>query len=162
MGLRRDLRVRLRDLSVRPDDVGDPARELRLRVFARSVRHADVALHVAEERERKVELLREAGVLLDRVEGGPQDLGVLLLEFRVEVAEPATLGRSTGGVGLRIEPEDDVLPLVIGEAPPGARVVLHVESRSGVSHLQHLRPPQKELQKSDDHRLPRHVSAVSS
>jgi len=107
--------VRLRDLSLGIDDVGDPAGVLGLRVVGRAIRDPDLALHVAEKRERILELLRKCGVVLDRVERGAEDLGVLLLEFRVEVAEPATLERSTGGIGLRIEPEDDVLPPVIGE-----------------------------------------------
>ena len=109
------IRQRLRDPSLGIDDVADPAGVLGLRIVGRAVGHPDLALHVAEKRERILELLCECGVVLDGVEGRAEDLGVLLLKFRVEVAEPATLERSAGGRGLRIEPEDDALPPVIGE-----------------------------------------------
>ena len=110
MALRIHLRVGLEDPSIRPDDVRDALRRVRRGRVARAVRHSDLALHVAEKGERKRELLREGGILGRRVERDPPDLGVLFLEFRVEVAEPATLQRSTGGVRLRIEKQHHRLP----------------------------------------------------
>src|ERR1044071_6339148 len=90
MALRIDLRVRLGDPAVGTDDVGDAPGGPRLRRIGRSVRHADLSVRVAEEREGIFELPREGVVLGGRVERNAPDLGVLLLEFRIEVAEPAT------------------------------------------------------------------------
>src|SRR5262249_54577344 len=75
-------------------------------------------------RKVEVELPGEGGVGLLVVEAGPQDLHVPVLVLLDAVAEPATLGRSAGGVRLGEEPEDDVLPAVVGEAADLAGVVL--------------------------------------
>ena len=109
MRLGRDLRMRLRDLPVRTDDVGDPARGRGLRVVGRPVRDSDLAPDVAKEREREAELLRERRVLLGGVERDAQNLGVLLLVVGIEVAEPATFDRSAGCIRLRVKPENDGL-----------------------------------------------------
>jgi hypothetical protein len=148
--LRGDLRVGVRDLPIGTDDVADPLGELARRRLGRPVGDSDLAIDVAEQGEREPLLLREDGVLLDRVEGGAQDLGVLLLELGVVVAEPATLLRSPGGAGLRIEPENEILPAVVREPAGHAVLVLDSELRSLVSDGQHLRPPQDRLQDPDD------------
>src|SRR5215470_17893476 len=113
----------LQDPSVRADDVRDSGGDSRGRRVARAVGHPDLPLRVAEEREGVVEFLCEGGVLLDGVERGAEDLDVLLLELAVKVAEPATLDRSTGRVGLRIEPEDDGAAPVVGELSRRTRLV---------------------------------------
>jgi len=55
------------------------------------------------------------------------------------VAEPATFGRSSRGVGLGIEPQDDVFSLVVGQSNGIAGVVLHFERGSGLSYFDHSR-----------------------
>lgn len=134
-------RVDLEDLPVRPDDARDPLREFGIFRIARPVRDADRAVRIGQERKRKLELLRERGVFLRCVEGDAPDFRVLLLEFRVEVAEPATFDRSTGGIGLRIEPKHDRLSLLVRE--PHAAPVLNrrLEIRRRISHVQHSSLP---------------------
>src|SRR5207244_10005487 len=106
-------------------DVGDALRVLIGRTRGRAVGHADLALGVAQKREREVELLRELRVGLLVVEGDAEDFRVLLLVLRGEVPEPGTLGRSARGVGLRIEPEDD-LAAEIGRASCRERDMISV------------------------------------
>ena len=137
MAFRVHLRMGLEDLSVRTDHVRDPLGRVRRRRIARAVRHADLAFHVAEEREREGELPGKGGVLLDGVERDAPDLGVLLLEFRVEVAEPATFEGSTGSIGLRIEPEDDRFPFLAGQPNGVSAMVPDLEVRRRVSDGKH-------------------------
>ena len=101
---RAHLRVRLRDLAVLVDDVGDAPRVLVFRGVSSAVREADLAIRVAEQREVEAELLGEMLVLFRRVETDAEDSGVFRFVLFGEVPEPGTLFRSTGGVGLRIEP----------------------------------------------------------
>jgi len=131
--------VGLGDLPVFIDDVGDAAGVLVFRGFRGAVGEADLAFGVAEKRKGEVELLRERGVLFLVVEADAEDLGVLRFILRREVPEPGTLTRSTGCVGLRIEPEDDLLPAQIAETHAIAVVIGHVEIRSSVARLQHAR-----------------------
>ena len=130
--------MRLGDLPVLVDHVGDAAGVFVFRRVGRAVRDADRFLGVAEEREGEVELLGEAAVLFDAVEADADDLRVLRLVFDVEVPEPGTLTRSTGGVGLRIEPEDDFLAAEVGELHAVALVIENVEVGSGVAWVEHL------------------------
>jgi hypothetical protein len=134
-----DFRVRLRDLSLLVDDVRDAARVFVLRRVGRAVRDADLLVGVAEQREGEVELLGEGAVLFDAVEADADDLYVLGLVFRVEVPEPGTFPRSTGGVGLGVEPEDDFLSAEVGEPDLVALVIDGVEVGSGVANVEHLR-----------------------
>ena len=155
--------MRLRDPSLGIDDVSDPAGVLGFRIVGRPVGDPDLALHVAEKRELILELLRESGVVLDRVEGRAEDLGVLLLEFRVEVAEPATLEGSAGGIGLWIEPENHGLPPVVRERPRRAGVILHGEARRPIAYVQHGRfPPQHPDQTQHSQPLSFQISGDSS
>ena len=162
MRLRAHLGMRLSDLSVRADDVGDPARGRRLRVVGRPVGDSDLAAHVTEERKRVVELLRERRVLVEGVERDAQDLGVLLLKAGVEVAEPATLGRSAGSVGLWIEPEHDRAPPVVRKPARAPRVVSHGKLGGGGSYGEHRRLPPQRLENSDQDARPSQVSRDSS
>jgi hypothetical protein len=140
-----DFRVRLRDLSVLVDHVGDPPRVLVFRRVGRAVRDADLPVGVAEERVRKVVLLREFRVVFDAVEADADDLRVLLLVFAGEVPEPGTLGRSASGVRLRIEPEDEFLAAEIAQLHMIAVVIERLEIGSGIAHIQHSRTSKKVL-----------------
>jgi hypothetical protein len=73
--------VRLRDFAVLVDQVRDATGVLVFRRVGGAIGDADLPVSVAEEREREAVLLREAGVLLDRVEADADDLRVLLLVF---------------------------------------------------------------------------------
>jgi len=140
-----DFRMRFRNLSVLVDHVGDAARVLVFRRVGGTVRDADLAVGVAEERVRKVVLLRELRVVLDAVEADADDLRVLLLVFGGEVPEPGTLGRSASGVGLWIEPEDELLAAEIAQLHPVAVVIDRLEIGSGIAHLQHMRTSEQVL-----------------
>src|SRR5438270_10951337 len=59
-----DFRMRLRNLPVLVDDVGDAARVFVLFRLRRAVSDADLAIGVAQERKREVEFLRELRVRL--------------------------------------------------------------------------------------------------
>jgi hypothetical protein len=133
--------MRLRDLPFFIDDVGDAPCVFVLRRLGRSVREADLALGVAEQRERETELLREGGVLLFAVEADAEDPGVFGFVLLREVPEPGTFLRSTGCVGLRVEPEDDFLSAQVAEAHAVAVVIGDVEVGSGVAWLEHGRFP---------------------
>jgi hypothetical protein len=133
------LRVRLIDPSVLVDHVRDAARVLVFRRVCRSVREADLALGVAQQREGEVELLRERGVRFLVIEADAEDLRVLCFVLRREVPEPGTFPRSTGGVGLRVEPEDDFLSAQIAETDAIAVVVGDVEVGSGIAWFEHVR-----------------------
>jgi hypothetical protein len=128
MPLRIDLREDVLDPAVRPDDVGDPPRVAIGPVVAGAVRQANLPLRVAQEREGERELLREGGVLLDGVEGDAEDGRPFRVELAVQVAVPATLERSSGCVGLRVEPQDDAASPQIVEAGVMAVVVRDGES----------------------------------
>jgi hypothetical protein len=130
--------VGLGDLPFLVDHVRDAARIFVLRRVGGAVREADLVLGVAEQREREVELLGEAAILLDRVETDADDLCVLRFVLEVEVPEPGTLTRSTGGVGLWVEPEDDFLAAQVGELHTVALVIDGVEVGSGIAYVQHL------------------------
>jgi hypothetical protein len=130
--------VRLLDAAVLVDHVGDALRVLVVGAGRGAVGQADLALGVAEQREREVVLLRELRVGLFVVEGDAEDLRVLLLVLRGEVPEPGTLGRSPGGVGLRIEPEDDLSAAKVAEPHGAAAVIVDFEFRSRIADFEHL------------------------
>ena len=130
--------MRLGDLAVLVDQVGDALRVLVLRSGRRAVREADGALGVAEQREVELVLLRELCVVFGVVEARAEDLNVFRRELAVEVPEPGTFERSAGCVGLRIEPEHDLAAAVVGEPLRAAGVVFHFEIGSGIARLEHL------------------------
>ena len=122
-------RVGLLDLAVGADQVADPLRGAGPGVVAGAVGEADLAVGVAEQREVVVELLREGRVGLLVVEADPEDLDALLVVLGLEVAEPATLLGSAGGVGLRVEIDDELLTLEILQRNVAAAVARQLESR---------------------------------
>jgi len=131
--------VRLRDVAVLVDDVGDAAGVRVALVLARAVGEAELAVGVAEELEGELELLGEGGVFFGGVEADAEDDRVLRVVLLDEVPEPGTLDRSAGCVGLRIKPEDDFLPAQVAQADGAAVVITRLEIRSRISGLQHVR-----------------------
>ena len=131
------LRIGRFDLPFGVDQVRYPAWMLRRRIFGCSVGQSDLPIGIAEQGEFEVELFGERLVLRCRVEADSQDLAVLLLELVGEIAEPATLGRSAGGVGLRIEPEQDVLSAKVGQRERVSLMCLDGEVGCFVSDREH-------------------------
>ena len=131
--------MRLGDLAVLIDHIGNALRVLIFGAARGAVRDPDLALRVTEQREGKVELLRELAVLLDRVEADAEDLDVLRFVLLDRVPEPGTLERSAGCVGLRVEPEHDLHAAVIAELPALAEVIGHVEIGGLIANVEHGR-----------------------
>jgi hypothetical protein len=134
-----DLAVSPLDLSVGTNPVGDPSGGGGVRRFTGPVSEADLTRGVAEEREAETLLLGERRIAPDAVEGGTENLDAAAVELLLEVAEPATLGGSPEGVGLRVEPEDDPLPSEIGEAASRAGVVADLEVRCDIAGRKEIR-----------------------
>jgi len=130
--------MRLGDFPVLVDHVRDAARVLVRRLLGGAVREADLAVGVAEEREGELELAGEAGVFLLRVEADAEDDGVLRFVLADEVPEPGTFDRSAGCVGLRIEPEHDLLAAQVAEADGVAIVIDRFEVGGLISGIQHF------------------------
>jgi hypothetical protein len=131
--------MRLCDLPVLVDHVCDAAGVLVGRFLCRAVREADLLVRVAEEGEGKTELLRKGSVFILRVEADAEDDGVLCFVLADEVPEPGTLERSAGCVGLRVEPEHDLLAAQVAEANRVAVVIDRFEIGSLISWIQHVR-----------------------
>ena len=136
-----DLGIDREDVPVGTDDVAHALRIAGVRAVASAVGEPDVPSGVAEKREVELELLRESAVLFLRIEADSQNLRVLLLELPDVVAEPATLGRSAGGIRLRIEPEDHDLPEVVPEPHEIPLVILDFELGRFLTFLQHGHSP---------------------
>ena len=133
---RRDLGIRLQDFPVGTDDVSDAPGRLRVGRIARAVGDSDLPFLVAEQRKGIPEFFGKRRVVFDRVEGDAENLGVALLKFAVKIAEPATLLGSTGGVRLRVEPQDHGFSAVVGKTASFARVVLNGEIGSLVAYVE--------------------------
>ena len=145
------LRMRLGDAAVLVDHVGDAARVLVFRRVGGAVRDADGSLRVAQEGEGELVLFGEALIGPLVIEADAEDADVLRFVLLLEVPEPGTLPRSTGGVGLRIEPEHDLLSAKIAQAHGAPLVVDSFEFRSRIARLQHLRfPPQQCAQNASE------------
>ena len=132
-----DLLPDLRDLALGIDEVRDALGIAFGRRVRRTVGEPDLAIRVAQQAKREIELLGEAAVLFGRVEADAEDLDVFASELGGLIAEPATLDRSTGGVGLWIEPEDDVVSSEVGEAHGRAGVIGDFEIGGGCADGQH-------------------------
>jgi len=137
VGLHVDLLPDLRDLARGIDEVRDALGIALGGGIGGAVGETDFAIGVAQEPEREIELLGEVSVLLGRIEADAEDLDVLADELGGLVAEPATLDRSTGCVGLRIEPEDHVVTAKVGEPHGRAGVIGDFEVGGGSAGFQH-------------------------
>lgn len=143
MGGRAHFWMRLLDTPVAANDIRDPPRVLGLLRVTRAVGEADFPFDIAQERERILELLREGAVVGRRVEADSEDDGAFRQVLGMKIAEPATLEASAGGVGLGIEPEDDILASVVGQTNGAVLVVPHREFRRRIANLEHSGPPEQ-------------------
>lgn len=129
------------DPPVGSDQVADSPSVDGVPDVAGAARHSQLPPGVAQEPEREVEFAGEGSVCHLVVEAGAEDDGVERGETVGEIAEPATLGRSPGGVRLRVEPEDDTTTAKIGQAKIGAIVCAHDAVGSEVFGFEHRSPP---------------------
>jgi hypothetical protein len=135
--------MRFGDAAVLVDDVRDAAGVFVLVGLGGAVGEADLVVDVAEQRIGEVELGGEAGVLFGSVEADTEDLGVLGCELIVEVPEPGPFERSARCIGLRVEPEDDLLAAQLAQLDAPAVVIRNVEVRREIANLEH-EPPSKQ------------------
>jgi hypothetical protein len=147
----------LQDASVLADHVGDPPRILVLFRVGGAVRDADLPLRIPDQGEGEVELLREPLVLFPGVEADAEDLGVLRLVLLDEVPEPGTLNRSARGVGLRIEPEDDLFSAQVAQADRRPAMVDRLEIRGLFSDIQHACSSKQVLDREPQRPTDRHA-----
>ena len=129
--------MRLDDVSGLVDQVRNPLRVLVAGGIGGAIGDPDAAVGIAQQRKREVELLCESGVVGDVVETRAEDGRVLLFVLVDEVPEPGTLSRSTRGVGLWVEPQDDFAATEIVERNCVSLVILDLKIRSFVAYLQH-------------------------
>jgi hypothetical protein len=131
--------MRLRDLPLLVDQVRDAAGVLVFGGVGGAVGEADLALGVAEQREGEVKLPGEGGVRFLVVEADADDFRVFRFVLFDEVPEPGPFLRSTGCVGLRIEPEHNPAAAQIAQADAVAVMIVDLESGSFVAGLEHFR-----------------------
>jgi hypothetical protein len=140
-----DLAVRLSNEAVRTDEVSDPARIIVLRAARRTIAHRDLSIGIGEERKLEIVLVPERRVGLRVVEADSDDRGIFLLVGIGEVPEPGTFGGSAGGVGLWIEPEDDVPAPVVAESDISSFLVGCFEIGSAVACLERQRASEQRM-----------------
>jgi hypothetical protein len=126
-----------RKLAVLIDQETHAARKSRLAIGTGAVRHSHAPVGIAKQRKRKVVFLGKVGILLDVIEADAEDLNVVLVEVANLIAEPATLDRSAGGIGLGIEPEDNFAPAQFRESGLLALMTREREVRRWFSNLEH-------------------------
>jgi len=132
-----DLGVDGEDVSLGADDVAHPLGVGGILIVTSAVGEPDVPSRVAEKGEVELELLRKRTVLGLRVEADSQNLGVRLFELPDVVAEPATFGRSAGGIRLGVEPENHDLPEVVSQPNQIPTVILDFELGCFLALLEH-------------------------
>ena len=132
--------VALGDDALGVDQVADALGEVGVGVSGvpeRLVGPAHELVGVGQEAEREVELLGErlvVGWCVERnAEDGAVGVGVLL----GLITQALSLERSTGGVGLRIPPEQNPPTAFVGETRGDAVLVRHREVRCGDSWVEH-------------------------
>ena len=125
------------DPAIRVDHHADACRAFG-GVDVRAVGGADLPVGVADQREVEVELLGEGLVLGGAVERRAEDDGALGIVVGLEVAEPATFRRSARRVGLRVEPQHDLLALQLGQRDRLSRVIATGEVWRFVAGLEHI------------------------
>ena len=131
------LGVEVADSAVGVDHDADAFGEAGFLVGARAVGEADRSIGVAEEREVELVLLTEGAVLFSCIEARAEDRRVLGLEGALEIAEPATLQRSSRGVGLWIKPQHHDLAAQVAELHQIALIVERLEVGGLIAGCQH-------------------------
>lgn len=107
----------LHDVGVRNlaclDDVGNPLCATSASRLGRTVGKPYRAIEIGEEFEGKTVLLGEVFVLCDGIKADAENDCTEVGELLDSITESTSLKRSPAGIGLRIEPKDDLL--VVGK-----------------------------------------------
>ncbi len=126
--------VGLEHLAVRPDQHRFPRRLLGAR-FGDAVGRGHRSVQVAQQIVRKLKLLLELLVRLDRVETDADDDGVAVVEILDSITEPLAFDRSPGCIGFRIPPEKNILPGVLREIDRRSVLIRQAEPRRGRANV---------------------------
>ena len=108
--------VSLDDLTVRPDEHGDPRCAFLVRAFRRAIGHGDGPVGIAQQVGCQADVAAPLFQIIRRTEGNAQNDGVLVSIVLGSITEPVGLLGSIVPEGAGIEPEQDVLARVIREA----------------------------------------------
>lgn len=124
------------DFAVRADEDGNAARSGRfVRGGAIGFRHRHV--RIAEKVIREVEFFLKRAIIGGAVCAAPQNDRVLALEILDSITEPVAFDRSTGGIGLRIPPNQNVFSRMVGERNGFARLIRNAEGRGLITNFDH-------------------------
>ena len=128
----------MQDLATGVDDHPDPLRVATLSgLGGRAIGETHGPVAVAQQRIVERELLCEGLVVCRGVEADPEDGCVAGVVVGLKVAKLATLDGSTRGVGLWIEPQNQVAASVVGQAVPSSIVVEDGEVGGGFALSKH-------------------------
>jgi hypothetical protein len=111
--------------------------------IARLIRDAHLFVVIREQSERKIELVAERLVLVRGVEADSENLAVERFVLLGAVTQALALNRSTGRIGLRIEPQEDPPAALTFERYRPAVLIGHLERwclSSGSEHAHTLCP----------------------
>ncbi len=131
-----DLGVDRLERPVGRDQIGNAPGEPFVGRACGVVREAEGAIGVRQQQERKRELLGERLVLLDRVVADAVDDRVVTFKLLDSIPESFALDGSTGGVCLRIEPEQHVFAALVRQLDRRTVVGSNLEIRGGVADIQ--------------------------
>lgn len=105
MALRVDLTVGPGNLAVGVDQKRDTFGVSLVRTVGSTVGHAERSIRVGQKHKRKRELFDKRLIVLDRVKADAEDYGIGLLKLMDSITESLAFDRSTGSVGLGVEPK---------------------------------------------------------
>lgn len=106
-------------------------------LFQHAIGSGRLALHIAQQRKRKVVLFLESRLDRRRVGADAHHRRSQFLKVGESIAEPARLRDSTRSVGLGEKEQDDRVSLKILEADGTALLIRQLESWCWLSDLQH-------------------------
>jgi hypothetical protein len=133
--------MRLDDVSIGADDVGDALRRFVGDAVAGAVGDTDRPVGVAQQGVGEFVLRSEFRIRFDVVGADAEDLDVLQFVVVDSNTESIAFSRSPAGAGFRVEPHDNGFSGVVAELDGGSGVILDFESRSLVADVEHLYLP---------------------
>ena len=134
---RLDGRVSLQDLAIGTDQVADAFCLARIGIGCGTVSDGHRQVLSAEQVKREVLFLLETFVLRWWIVADANDDGVLVCKLLDSITEPLTLAGSARCAGAGVEPEDDVLALVVGQRHGVTVLVGQAEGRCCIANTEH-------------------------
>ena len=128
--------IHCRDFAVRADEDRDTGRSWRVR-FGGAVSDGHRFVRVAQQVIRKVELFLKRAIILGAVHTTAEYHRILTLEILDSITEPVAFDCSTGGIGFRIPPDQNVFTQKTVERNRVARLVRDAEGRGLITNVNH-------------------------